>query len=268
MPRFPIGRAALVVLALSTPALAQTYARTDIVRGLCQPDGCDEFAILGADQIAATDEGTLLRTRLKTFHASRDGRKDLGEESGYVFCSPTKPAIMANQDGRTMAFFLAPFATAESRETIRRNANYHAVYFAICHGPEAGQASVRDLSGTARSFGYRVPDAQSRIVALNRAEDVLAGSERRSAGIRQNERFTDERLLPPAQVPVPSREARRQPAYPDELAETYSVRRLPSREAPPRASDYEDEGIFAGPRRFTNRTLDALDSLGNWVLGR
>jgi hypothetical protein len=59
-----------LVVVLSTPALAQTYDRSDIVRGLCQPDGCDEFAILGADRVATTEEGSLIRTRLKTFHAS------------------------------------------------------------------------------------------------------------------------------------------------------------------------------------------------------
>jgi hypothetical protein len=277
----PLGSLAALALALSAPALAQGYNRTDIVRGLCQPEGCDEFSVLGADQIAATEEGTLLRTRLKTFHASRDGRKDLGEESGFVFCSTTRPAIMANQDGRTMAFFIAPFATAESRETVRRNANYHAVYFAICHGPEAGQAAVRDLPGLARSLGYRVPDAQSRIVALARAEDVLGAGGNRLADVRAPDvrtpverlpaerlpagRLPDERLRPPGTVPL---EEARGDLYVGEAIDDYPGRRLPSRTAPPPAVTYEDEGLFAGPRRFTNRTLDALDNLGDWVLGR
>ena len=91
-----------LALALSaTSALAQDYNRQDLVRGLCQKDGCDEFTILAADRIRATDEGTLFKTRLKTFHASHAGRKDRGEENGYVFCSPTRPAIMAEQNGQT-----------------------------------------------------------------------------------------------------------------------------------------------------------------------
>ena len=139
----PIIIPLLVILA--TPALAQTYNRAEIVRGLCQPDGCHEFAVLDAREISANQEGALLKTRLKTFHASPAGRKDLGEEDGYVYCSPTRPAILADQDGQTMAFFLAPFATSESREAVRRNGNYHAVYFAICHGLEAGRAAVQNL---------------------------------------------------------------------------------------------------------------------------
>ena len=125
---------ASLAVVLSTSALAQSSSRAEIVRGLCQPDGCYEFAVTDAREIATDGEGKLLKTRLKTFHASREGRKDLGEEDGYVYCSPTRPAILADQEGRTMAFFLAPFATAESREAVRRNGNFHAVYFAICHG--------------------------------------------------------------------------------------------------------------------------------------
>ena len=87
-------------LALATgPALAQDYNRQDVVRGLCQKDGCDEFTILAADCLTTAEEGTLVKTRLKTFHASHAGRQDRGEEDGYVFCSPTRPAIMAEQNG-------------------------------------------------------------------------------------------------------------------------------------------------------------------------
>ena len=39
-------------LALSaSPALAQNYNRQDLVRGLCQKDGCDEFTILAAERL-------------------------------------------------------------------------------------------------------------------------------------------------------------------------------------------------------------------------
>src|SRR3954453_6203401 len=154
-------------------ALAQDYNRQDLVRGLCQKDGCDEFAILAADRIKTIEDGQLFKTRLQTFHASYSGRQDRGEETGYVFCSPTRPAIMAEQSGQTMAFFLAPFATQESRESVRKSANFHALYFAICHGREAGKAAVHNLAGVAQSYGYRVALAQSKLVPLKRAEDML-----------------------------------------------------------------------------------------------
>src|SRR4051795_12760412 len=146
----------------ATSALAQDHNRQDLVRGLCQKDGCDEFTILAADRIKTTEEGTLFKTRLKTFHASHAGRQDRGEENGYVYCSRTKPAIMAEQNGQTMAFFLAPFATQESRESVRQNANFHALYFAICHDREAGKAAVHNPG----SFGSRLFEDGERLVAM------------------------------------------------------------------------------------------------------
>ncbi|ACA17852.1 hypothetical protein M446_3467 [Methylobacterium sp. 4-46] len=167
-------RTVALLAFLAVPALAQQdYARPDLVRGLCQKDGCDEFSVVKAEPVTRSAEGVLNRTRVKTFHASAQGRSEGPEENGYVFCSPTRPAILSEQDGRTVALMIAPFAGADSRETVRRNANFVALYFSICHGTEAGKAAVRDLRGTAQSLGYRVEAPQSRFVQLKRAEDIL-----------------------------------------------------------------------------------------------
>jgi hypothetical protein len=40
---------------------------------------------------------------------------------------------------------------------------------------------------------------------------------------------------------------------------------------PPRPQPYgveREEGLLAGPRRLTNRAFDALDEMGDWMLGR
>src|SRR3954468_1241055 len=214
---------ALAVTLFATSALAQDYNRQDLVRGLCQKDGCDEFTILAADRIKTTEEGTLFKTRLKTFHASHAGRQDRGEENGYVYCSPTRPAIMAEQNGQTMAFFLAPFATQESRESVRKNANFHALYFTICHGREAGKAAVQNIASVAQSHGYRVALAQSKLVPLQQAEDVLttAGdpNERAPVEARRHER------LEPRPIEARLDERRERPAV--------EVRREPQVERPP-----------------------------------
>src|SRR3954453_20964388 len=91
---FVLIRLAALLLALAGSAAAQDYNQPDIVRGLCQKDGCDEFRVLSAEPVTSTDEGRLLRTRIQTFHASRAGRQERAQENGYVFCSPTRPAIM------------------------------------------------------------------------------------------------------------------------------------------------------------------------------
>src|SRR3954469_1385919 len=265
-------------LALSaTSALAQDYNRQDIVRGLCQKDGCDEFTILAADRIRTIDEGTLFKTRLQTFHASHAGRQERAQENGYVFCSPARPAIMAEQNGQTMTFFLAPFATQESRESVRQNANFHALYFAICHGQEAGKAAVHNLAGVAQSHGYRVELAHSKLVPLKKAEDVLtmadgpserapiqalAGEHREGPAVeaRRERRFErppvetwreEPRERPPIEVIPPERQVRHE-----------------QRQTPARVLEREDEGLLAEARRLTNRAFDALDEMGGWVAGR
>src|SRR5215207_609763 len=249
--------AALAFALSATLALAQDYNRQDLVRGLCQKDGCDEFTILAVDRLRTTEEGTLFKTRLKTFHASHAGRQDRGQENGYVYCSRTKPAIMAEQNGQTMAFFLAPFATQESRERVRQNANFHALYFAICHGQEAGRAAVHNLAGVAQRHGYRVALAQSKLMPLKRAEDVLTmehgPSERAPVDARLDERSQRtpaeaRREVPPQRPPVGVMV--HDPQVRQERRQTLS-----------RGLEPEDDGFLSGARRLTNRAFDALDGM-------
>src|SRR3954453_8564820 len=202
-------------------ALAQDYNRQDLVRGLCQKDGCDEFTILAADRIKTIEDGTLFKTRLQTFHASYGGRQERGQETGYVFCSPTRPAIMAEQSGQTIAFYLAPFATQESRESVRKNANFHALYFAICHGREAGKAAVHNLAGVAQSYGYRVALAQSKLVPLKRAEDVLTMANRASERPASEARLDEPWQRAPAEA---RREERAQRPPREAMAQDRQVR--------------------------------------------
>ena len=245
---------ALVFTLSATSALAQDYHRQDLVRGLCQKDGCDEFTILAADRIRATGDGTLFKTRLKTFHASHAGRQERAQENGYVFCSPTRPAIMAEQNGQTMAFFLAPFATQESRESVRQNANFHALYFAICHGREAGKAAVHNLAGVAQSHGYRVALGHSKLVPLKQAEDVLTmadGPSERApvdAGLKQRAPAEARRDVRPHRPPV------------DAMAQDRQVR-PERRPIPSHGFEREDDGFLSGARRLTNRAFDALDGM-------
>ena len=251
-------RIAALALALTGSAAAQDYNQPDIVRGLCQKHGCDEFRVLSAEPVTSTDEGRLLRTRIQTFRASYQGRANQNEENGYVYCSRTKPAIMAEQNGQTMAFFLAPFATQESRESVRQNANFHALYFAICHGREAGKAAVHNLAGVAQSQGYRVALAQSKLVPLKRAEDVLI-----TMANGPSERSPSEARLDEPWQRAPA-EARREERAQRPLGATMVPDRQVRQERRPTPShslEREDDGLLSGARRLTNRAFDALDGM-------
>ncbi|WP_246696933.1 hypothetical protein [Methylobacterium planeticum] len=202
------ARTCLAAILIAGPAMAQDDNRAELIRGLCQPDGCDEFSIVSIDPVRTVPEGSLKRTRLKTFHASYSGRVPRAEEAGYVYCSPTKPAVIAEKQGRTVGILLAPFATEDSRETMRKYTNFIATYFAICHGSEAGKAAVRDLRGTAQSLGYRVPAARAQVVDLKRAEDILPAPAQPVAGKaaprpaqEAQARHDDEAPVPPGEIP-------------------------------------------------------------------
>src|ERR687898_2829109 len=225
-----------LALVLSFPAMAQSYHRADIVRGLCRPDGCDEFAIVAASPQGKGGEGTLMQTRLKTFHASSRGRRELSQENGYVYCSRTKPAIIGEKGGRTMAFYLAPFST-ESRETIRQNANFHALYFSICHGMEAGRAAVRNLPGVARDLGYRVALPQSQYVTLSRVEDILSPADRHSVEARP-----EVRSMPSANTPPTA--SQRDWAFGGQVDELGEHRKAMSPRSQP--DGVEEEGLLSG----------------------
>lgn len=195
--------AALAGLLTTTAALAQPATETvpqgppppDMVRGLCAKDGCDEFRVTESREVRPGPDGTLRTTRVQAFHSDASGRSARKTETGYVYCSLTRPAVIAQRDGRTVAFMLAPYAEASAEER-RKRVNFVALYFAACHGPEAGRAAAQDEARIARALGYRDGAERSRTVELARAEDILrpdgAPSAGGEAGAPQRQRRDDD----------------------------------------------------------------------------
>ena len=145
----------------------------EIIRGLCQKDGCAEFAILAKDSSAKAADGELFRTRIAAYHANAQGRASQGEQNGFVYCSTTRPAVIsAPNGGAAVAFMLAPDEQSPSW-ALRSTANFATIYFGVCHGPAAGRAAATDRARVGKSLGYRVPLAKSQTVNLNRPDDIL-----------------------------------------------------------------------------------------------
>jgi hypothetical protein len=226
--------AAAALRLVAGPALAQDQSRPEIIRALCQKDGCDEFSVLKVDRIRADEEGALLQTRIRTFHSSSRGRVEKGEDTGFVFCSPTKPTILAQSQGKVAGFQIAMASTQESRETLRQQANFYAMYFTICHGPEAGRAAVHNLQGVAQQFGYRSPLAKSVMVTFTSPEEVFSKASARLAP--QNvERIAPPRaqpesrtgdLLPPRSIPARPEHASRDQRVAERQEERVLERRV------------------------------------------
>ncbi len=206
-----LAAAVTSTILLAAPALAQSSTRPEIIRGLCQKDGCDEFAVLSAESLRSNEEGTLFRTRVRTYHSSSRGRAEKGDDTGYVFCSPTKPTILAEADRKVAGFQIATAPTQESRETKRQQANFYAMYFTICHGPEAGRAAVQNMEGVAQQYGYRSPLAKSVMVTFATPEQVFSQpvlgiarqAEERPAPERLQRSSPSGDLLPPRNIPDP-----------------------------------------------------------------
>ena len=203
---------ALAFAVLSTSALAQDYNRPDLIRGLCQKDGCDDLEIISSQPIARGPEGTLLRTRVHMYKASHRGRQDQGEQQGYIYCSSAKPAVIATDNSqKQIAFYLAPYGEKEPRET----ANFYAMYFAACHGVQAGNAAAdrRHRANVAQAYGYRVGLLQSRMEPVRQAEEIMGvsavppGMSPAPVPLDEEEGdvFDDRlgRLIPPREVPMP-----------------------------------------------------------------
>jgi hypothetical protein len=203
---------ALAFAVLSSSAVAQDFNRPGLVRGLCQKDGCDDLEIISSQPIARGPEGTLLRTRVHMYKASYQGRQDQGEQQGYIYCSSIKPAVIATDNSqKQIAFYLAPYGEKEPRET----ANFYAMYFAACHGVQAGNAAAdrRQRASVAEAYGYSVGLLQSRMEPVGRAEEILGVSaappRMAPAPLPLDEEEGDEfddrlgRLIPPRGVLMP-----------------------------------------------------------------
>jgi len=166
-----LRRTALLAVLISTPAVVQAGDR--IVQGLCDADRCDRFEILSALPYTKNEEGTLIQTSLKTVRTRATDAGEAAVENGYVFCSLTRPAIIAVKGERAMAYLLAPLAPGQTPESVRAEANQHAVYFGVCHGTEAGTAAATDPEAVATDYGYRVTLLVPQQVALRKPEDIM-----------------------------------------------------------------------------------------------
>ncbi len=171
-----------------------------IVRAACDPTGCDELAVAVDATLVSRPGLALKRIRLHTYRSEGGVRRAKQDEVGAVACSPTRPAVVAEREGRRIAVYLAPDAPALDP----RYVNVVATYFAVCHGPTLARAAVADFSGTAARLGYDVPALATRAVPIHRVEDVLAPPrEERRIEARGNAPMLEDRDAPIPPRPIP-----------------------------------------------------------------
>lgn len=158
-----LAAAAVVLLSVS-------FAQAGAVTGKCDGDKCDAFDVIERSQVRqdVVHGEELILARIKSW--VQEGEKHVGEteESGYVFCSKARPAMLVQESGKTLVKFLAP----ASRSDVESNLNLYASYYEVCHsrGGEVAQA----LDELSRDLDYKVSrTASTELKEANKPESVF-----------------------------------------------------------------------------------------------
>jgi hypothetical protein len=135
----------------------------------CESTQCQEFEVAEKRAVRTGADGTLVWTRMRMWTGTglffRTGER---EETGYVFCSPRRPAIISTEKEVTAAVMLAPLSDWEYDRAL----NNYLIYFEVCHNAGAQVASER--TALARRLGYSVLRLNSsRPLGLTRPESIF-----------------------------------------------------------------------------------------------
>jgi hypothetical protein len=154
---------ALALLVLSSQLSAAP------LRIPCDRAQCQEFDIVDKRAVRTGPDGTLVWTRMRIWTGTglffRAGER---EETGYVFCSTRRPAIISTEKEATAAVMLAPLSDWEYDKAL---INY-LIYFEVCHN--AGAQVTSERTALARRLGYSVLRLNSsRPLGLTRPESIF-----------------------------------------------------------------------------------------------
>jgi hypothetical protein len=138
------------------------------VRGPCQGSQCQEFELLDRRTIRAGPNGTLIWVRTLAWTSDGPHRRGQIDETGHVFCSTTRPALIVTERGLTSAVMLAPLSPWEYEQ----RPGLYARYFEACHNLGTEVATGRQA--LARDLGYRVLRVNvSRPLGLSKPEGIF-----------------------------------------------------------------------------------------------
>jgi hypothetical protein len=163
MPRWQWLLSFLAFIALSSQLTATP------LRIRCESAQCEEIDIVEKRAVRTGPDGTLVWTRMRMWTALglffRAGER---EETGYIFCSTRRPAIISTEKEATMAVMLAPLSDWEYDRAL----NNYLIYFEVGHN--AGEQVARERTALARLLGYSVLRLNSsRPLGLTRPESIF-----------------------------------------------------------------------------------------------
>jgi len=159
-----------VLTAAAVLAMSFSAAESGVVTGKCDSDKCDAFEVLERSQVKrdAVHGEELILARIRSW--VQDGEKRTGEteEIGHVFCSIRRPAMLVQDNGKTLVKFLAPLAKTD----VENNVNLYASYYEVCHSK--GGETAKRLDDLAKELNYTVTRAAStELKEANKPESVF-----------------------------------------------------------------------------------------------
>ena len=157
-----------LVLAALFLIAGPSWALATPVQGPCRGTQCEAFELLERRTVRAGSDGTLIWVRTLAWTSEGPQRLRQADETGHVFCSTTRPALIITEKGSTSAVMLAPLSEWEYDQ----RPGVYARYFEACHS--AGAEVARGRSALARQLGYRVLRVNaSRALGLSRPESIF-----------------------------------------------------------------------------------------------
>jgi hypothetical protein len=145
-----------------------SWALATPVQGPCRGTQCEAFELLERRTVRAGSDGTLIWVRTLAWTSEGPQRLRQADETGHVFCSTTRPALIITDRGATSAVMLAPLSEWEYDQ----RPGLYARYFEACHS--AGAQVTIGRSVLARQLGYRVLRVNaSRPLGLSKPESIF-----------------------------------------------------------------------------------------------
>ena len=159
-----------VLMAAAAVAVFVSVAQAGVVPGKCDGDKCDAFEVVDRSQVKrdVVHAEELILARIKSWVQEGEKRTGEAEESGYVFCSKARPAMLVQDSGKTLVKFLAP----ASRNDVESNLNLYATYYEVCHS-RGGEVAKR-LDELSKELAYKVSrTASTELKEANKPESVF-----------------------------------------------------------------------------------------------
>ena len=158
----PFALTLLLLAAVPDAALAGP------VQGPCQGTRCEAFELRERKTVRKGSDGTLIWIRTLAWTSDGDRRLQQADETGHVFCSTTRPALIMTENGSTFAVMLAPLSDWEYVNA----PGLYARYFEACH--TAGAEATAGRESLARRLGYHVLRVHaSKPLGLSRPESIF-----------------------------------------------------------------------------------------------